>query len=103
MAARKRQHLAQATRDRIQASMIINRLEGHINGAIDLKASQVQAALGLLKKVIPDLAAVEHSGSVETKNVDELSNAELQSIITRGRGQGIADEEGSERVPAEVH
>lgn len=67
MAARTRKVLLrdhENWRQRIQASMLINRLNDHIHGKLDkpLEASQVTAALGLLKKVAPDLAAVTHSG-----------------------------------------
>lgn len=66
MAARavKIRHDAE-TRAKIQTSQLINRLESHILGEVDLKPTQVQAALGLLKKTIPDLAAVTHSGDEE--------------------------------------
>lgn len=51
------------TRARIQTSQLINRLEDHILNDLDLKPTQVSAALGLLKKTLPDLANVELSGS----------------------------------------
>jgi hypothetical protein len=50
------------TRDKIQVSQIINRLTGHILGKVDMPASAVTAALGLLRKKLPDMAAVEHTG-----------------------------------------
>ena len=49
-------------RAKIQNSNILNRLIGHIDGTVELAPSQVTAGLGLLKKVMPDLAAVTHSG-----------------------------------------
>lgn len=51
------------TRAKIQTSQIINRLEDHILNDLELKPTQVTAALGLLKKTLPDLANVELSGS----------------------------------------
>lgn len=51
------------TRAKIQTSQLINRLEDHILNDLDLKPTQVTAALGLLKKTLPDLANVELSGS----------------------------------------
>lgn len=60
MAARKRKiRHDEETRAKIQASQIINRLQDHIFGSVELSASQVSAALGLLKKTIPDLSAAE--------------------------------------------
>jgi hypothetical protein len=58
MAATKRNamNIAEA-REKIRTTQIINRLQGHIDGKVDMVPSQVTAALGLLKKAIPDLAA----------------------------------------------
>ncbi len=64
MAARNRPGLSEATRKRIQTTMLVKRLEGHVKGEHDLTATQVSAALGLLRKTLPDLAVVEHSGEV---------------------------------------
>ena len=50
------------TRQKIQTSQLVNRLTDHVNGNVELSASQVTAALGLLKKSLPDLANVQHSG-----------------------------------------
>lgn len=61
MAARTRRTTQnKKTREKIQASQLINRLTDHVNGKADMKASQVTAALGLLKKAIPDLQAVSY-------------------------------------------
>jgi hypothetical protein len=48
--------------DRIQVARIVNRLESHIFGEIKLDSVAVTAALGLLKKKLPDLAATQLSG-----------------------------------------
>ena len=72
MAARKtRISHDENTRKKIQASQLINRLTDHILADEEvMTASQVNAALGLLKKTLPDLkqvdlnAEVEHSGSI---------------------------------------
>jgi len=44
-------------REKIRASQLINRLEDHVFGEADMSNTQVQAALGLLKKCVPDLKA----------------------------------------------
>jgi len=63
MAARKnRRTLDDSWRERISASMLANRLSQHVNGEVEMSATQIQAAKILLAKVIPDLKAVEHSG-----------------------------------------
>ena len=60
------------TRAKIQTSQIINRLESHVNGTVELTASQVTAALGLLKKTLPDLQATELSGGLTVSHEDAL-------------------------------
>ena len=65
MAARIRLQHQDEVRARIQASQLVNRLTNHALGKLKKKgmdASQVTAALGLLKKCLPDLNSVEHSG-----------------------------------------
>lgn len=63
LAARKvRQRLDDGWRQKIQASMIINRLSEHAIGSAEMSATQVRAAEILLKKVLPDLQATQHSG-----------------------------------------
>jgi hypothetical protein len=42
--------------------MIQNRLEGLVEGKNDMPPHAVTAALGLLRKVLPDLANVAHTG-----------------------------------------
>lgn len=52
-------------RTKIQKSKILNRLIGHAEGTEEMSATQVQAALGLLKKALPDLSSVTLSGDAE--------------------------------------
>jgi hypothetical protein len=47
------------TRAKIKSAQIINRLHGHVMGEVELSATQVSAALGLLRKTIPDLSQAE--------------------------------------------
>lgn len=49
-------------RDKIKNSNILSCLIAHAEGAREMSATQVTAGLGLLKKCLPDLQAVEHSG-----------------------------------------
>lgn len=63
MAATKRNAmLIEEARSKIKTTQIVNRLTNHVLGTVDMSPSQVTAALGLLKKSIPDLAAVAHTG-----------------------------------------
>tara|TARA_R110000868_G_C10964904_1_gene769001 strand:- start:6191 stop:6436 length:246 start_codon:yes stop_codon:yes gene_type:complete len=52
-------------RDKIKNSNILNALIEHTCGTRDMSATQVSAGLGLLKKCLPDLAAVQVSGDSE--------------------------------------
>lgn len=58
----KRLRLDERWREKIRTSMLINRLERHVEGKVELSPSQVTAALGLLKKTAPDLQATELTG-----------------------------------------
>jgi hypothetical protein len=64
MAARTRkiQH-DDRTRDKIRTSQLINRLQDHVFGKADLTQTQVRAALGLMAKTLPDLAATQITGA----------------------------------------
>jgi hypothetical protein len=62
-------------RTKIKHTMIRKRLEGLVAGENDMPAHAVTAALGLLRKVLPDLANVQHSGDAD-------SPVTLQTIVT---------------------
>lgn len=49
-------------RVKIQQSNILNALIEHAEGVRDMSPSQVTAGLGLLKKALPDLSSIEHTG-----------------------------------------
>jgi hypothetical protein len=66
-------------RSKIGNSRILSRLIDHVEGKIDLTASQVTAGLGLLRKVMPDMASVEHSGEVITHYVAELPSVSVDA------------------------
>lgn len=53
------------TKRLIQASQLLNRLFSHANGEIEMSQSQVNAAKVVIGKSIPDLKAMEISGSEE--------------------------------------
>jgi len=63
MAAPKRNamNIAEA-REKIRTTQLVNRLTDHVLGEVEMQQSQVTAALGLLKKSLPDLAAHQHTG-----------------------------------------
>lgn len=56
---------AEKVRARIKAGGIIHLLQKHIAGKHEMTTTQVTAALGLLRKVVPDVAHIEHGGEVQ--------------------------------------
>lgn len=54
-------------RHKIANSNILNALIGHAQGDREMSATQVSAGLGLLRKVLPDLSAIELDGSLGLK------------------------------------
>ena len=50
------------TKRLIQASQLVNRLNSHALGEIEMTQTQIQAAKIVIGKVIPDLKAVELTG-----------------------------------------
>jgi hypothetical protein len=55
----------QHTRDKIQTSQLVSRLNSFAldtTESVRMTSDQVRAALGLLKKTIPDLAVTSHTG-----------------------------------------
>ena len=50
------------TRAKIQTSQLVNRLSQIANGDADCTPTQLRAAEILLKKSLPDLASIEHTG-----------------------------------------
>lgn len=79
MAVRKHLYHPDEVKEKIRVSQILNRLNGHSLGEVEMTATQVNAAKILLAKVIPDLRAIEHSG--EIGNPDKVSDAELDARI----------------------
>lgn len=50
-------------RAKIQKSNILNALVEHTEGRREMTSTQVQAGLGLLRKVLPDMTQAEISGA----------------------------------------
>lgn len=71
MAARLNNRHQDVIREKIRASQLVNRIENHILGVEgeggdltypEMSQTQMNGALGLLKKCVPDLKATELSG-----------------------------------------
>lgn len=67
MAAKKGRSFSMSNEHRvkIQNSNILNALIEHAEGQREMSATQVSAGLGLLRKIMPDLAATTISGDAE--------------------------------------
>jgi hypothetical protein len=102
MAIRKNLSHPDKVRARIRSSQLVNRLTEHVLGAVEMKPSQVTAALGLLKKTVPDLSAIEHTGGIEHRHAFEMTDAELARIATSGSA-GTAEAASSTAEPTPVH
>jgi hypothetical protein len=49
-------------RSKIQTSQLVNRLTDHALGKIELSPTQVRSIEVLIKKTLPDLQSIEHTG-----------------------------------------
>ena len=65
MAARLNRMHQDSVREKIKASQIINRLQDHVKGDIELSTTQVQSARILLDKSVSSLHSTELSGEVQ--------------------------------------
>lgn len=70
------------TVEKIRASHIVNKLIDHVVNGTEMQSTQVTAGLGLLKKVLPDLSAIDATTNGESFNKapDQLSDDELNKI-----------------------
>lgn len=63
-------------RVKIQNSNILNALVEHVEGKREMSPTQVTAGVALLKKVLPDMQAIQHSGDAENP-VQAITRVEL--------------------------
>lgn len=62
MPARLNPRHSDMVRQKIQASVLIDRLTKHANGEIEMSSTQVRAAEVLLDRSVPKLSQIQHSG-----------------------------------------
>lgn len=60
------------TRAKIQAAQIINRFQSCVMGEVTLDAQQVSCGKTLLNKVLPDLSAISHDGTMTHEAGDSI-------------------------------
>jgi hypothetical protein len=84
MAARLRRTHQETVRAKIQTSQLINRLEKHALGELDLSASQIKAIEVLIRKTLPDLSAVtiesDDGKDIPDYDMSRLDDAELDAV-----------------------
>lgn len=68
MAKRINPKISEEHRKKIQTTQLIKRLESFVNDEIKMSSAQVTAALGLLKKSLPDLS------QVDANNIHDVSD-----------------------------
>lgn len=62
MAARLNPRHTEMVRQKIQASNLIDRLQKHVNGEVEMTKTQISAAVALLDRSVPKLAQIQHVG-----------------------------------------
>jgi hypothetical protein len=72
MATRKNLTQLPRTREKIKASMLMNRLQDFVLGKCTMTPSQVRAAQLLLRKILPDLKAVKVAYEAAPSYMDAL-------------------------------
>lgn len=96
MAATKRNAmLIEEARSKIQTTQLINRLQNHALGKVEMTDSQVRATAILLKKKLPDLQSVAHTGPggegpVEYAQVDQL-NRDIDELLKAAEAESTAN------------
>jgi hypothetical protein len=78
MGRRKDLVVSDAVRRRIQTSKLIDRLQEHIFGKLELSMSRIRAIEVLLRKTLPDLVSTTVSADLTVRYV-----AELPPMLTR--------------------
>jgi hypothetical protein len=77
MAARKRNWTPEKVRERIRTTMLVKRLQKYALGEkeqgadVELSQGQLKAIEILLRKRLPDLSAVEHTGEIRQRDVTD--------------------------------
>jgi hypothetical protein len=92
-AARKARWTPDVVRERIRTGMLLNRLQNHVLGRLEMSKTQIQAAAILLRKTLPDMVATVSEG----RPLDRMNDEQLIAAVNSIRGY-LATEESRERV-----
>lgn len=86
---------AATVRKRIQGGVMVAALQSHVLGKKEMTTTQVTAALGLLRKVVPDLSATTLSGDHDNPLAFDVVDAKaslLRGITPKPTGSGTPSE-----------
>lgn len=86
-------------RSRIRTSQIARRLTDHVLGQVEMSATQVTAALGLLRKTLPDLSQMDLKTA--RQDIADINTDELVRRISALEGALGPQASGNES--SEVH
>jgi len=89
MASTKRNAmLIEEARQKIKTTQLINRLQDHGLGTIEMSSTQVKAVEILLRKSVPDLATVTHQGPDEgpVQLSVEMKEARAKAMLAEALG-----------------
>lgn len=70
--------------------MLINRLQNHVAGKLEMSKTQIQAAGILLRKTLPDMVAQ----TIEKRPLEDLQDSELLETLRAIRGHLAAASAG---------
>ena len=77
MAARNRKGLSEATRKRIQTTMLVKRLQKHALGElVEMPITQIKAIEVLLRKTLPDISPIS---LIELLNIQSQSEDSIEA------------------------
>lgn len=71
------------TREKIRTSQLLNRLQDHALGSVDMTSTQVRAAEVCLRKVLPDLS--ESNITTTKREVTDYTRDELLALLEQSR------------------
>jgi len=63
---------SEQVRAKIQASVLIQRLQGHALGELEMTPSQIKAAEALLDRSVPKLSQIQHVGDSDQPVVHKV-------------------------------
>lgn len=91
MAARLNPRHQEMVRQKIKASQLVNALQDHVLEGREMSPTAVQAALGLLKKVIPDTNASSITVTRVTKRVSYAKRLAQEEAAARRVAEGAVE------------